>query len=113
MDIGEVISPWRVSLSHWTQELENGVQKYCGGDDSPILLTNPRTYKGFALDRYATLELELEEETAERLPIAIPDRGVLTQQDFPRLIEGIRKVNDARYGRGASTPVRVQEDAPR
>lgn len=110
MDIGEVIAPWRVSLSHWTQGVEDAINQYCGGDDRPILLSNPRTYKGIALNRFATLEFELEEATAKRLPIAIPEGSVLTQEDFPRLIEAIREKNDERYGAGASTPVRMQDE---
>jgi hypothetical protein len=110
MEIGEVISPWRISEAYWTQELEDGVAKYCGGDDQPVLLTNPSTYKGLALNEMATLKLVLEEKTANRLPIPIPEGRVLTQNDFPRLIEAIREVNDERYGAGASTPTRMQSE---
>jgi hypothetical protein len=109
MDIGEVIVPWRVSLSHWSQDLDAAVDKYCGGDDRPVLLTNPSTYRGFALSEFATLEFGLEPLLVERLPVPMPAVGFLTQQDFPRLIDAIREINDARYGTGASTPVRTPE----
>lgn len=111
MDVGDVITPWRVSLSHWSGGLENAVEQYCGGEDTPILLSNPSHYRGYALNEFAKLEFVLEEATAKRLPIPLPSGGVLTQNDFPRLIEAIRKVNDERYGDGASTPVRML-DAP-
>lgn len=110
MDIGEVITPWRVSLSHWSENLEDAVDRYCGGDDSPILLENPSAYRAHPLNQFVTLEFALEEATARRLPIPLPEAGVLTQNDFPRLIATIRKVNDERYGAGASTPVRMQEE---
>ena len=113
MDIGEVIAPWRISMSHWSQDVEDAVDRYCGGDDRPVLLSNPNSYKGHALHQIATLELELEDATAKRLPIKMPKSGVLTQQDFPTLIEAIRKVNDERYGSGASTPVRMQNGPSR
>ncbi|MBW2292064.1 MAG: DUF4056 domain-containing protein [Deltaproteobacteria bacterium] len=113
MDIGEVITPWRISESHWAQGIEDGVDKYCGGDDRPVVLSNPSSYEGIAFSEMATLELTLEEKTAERLPIPIPEGRVLTQSDFPRLIAAIRIKNDERYGAGASTPTRMQsEPAP-
>ena len=113
MDIGEVIAPWRVSMSHWSRDAEEAIKQYCGGDDQPILLSNPSTYQGHELRQFATLELRLEADTAARLPIPLPESGVLTQSDFPRLIEAIRKTNDERYGRGASTPIRMQDESPR
>ena len=106
MDTGEVIAPWRVSMSHWTEGLEEAVDQYCGGDDLPVHLSNPSHYRGYPLQQFATLELELDDAILDRLPIAVPEGGILTQQDFPRLIEAIRKVNDERYGSGASSPVR-------
>ncbi|MFT5441052.1 MAG: hypothetical protein ACI8W3_000092 [Myxococcota bacterium] len=106
MDTGETIAPWRISLSHWTAGLENAVEQYCGGDERPVLLTNPSHYRGHALNEFATLEFILEEATEKRLPIPLPEGGVLTHNDFPRLIEAIRKKNDERYGEGASSPVR-------
>lgn len=111
MDVGEVITPWRISLSHWGAGIDNAVEQYCGGDDNPILLSNPTHYRDHALNEFAKLEFVLEEATAKRLPIPLPAGGVLTQDDFPRLIEAIRRKNDERYGEGASTPVRMQ-DAP-
>ena len=75
-----------------------------------MLLSNPSTYQGLALNEMVTLRLILEEKTAKRLPIPIPEDRVLTQNDFPRLIEAIRKVNDERYGAGASTPTRMQSE---
>lgn len=106
MDTGETIAPWRISLSRWTAGLENAVEQYCGGDERPVLLTNPTHYRGRALNEFATLEFVLEESTAKRLPITLPEGGILTHNDFPRLIEAIRKKNDERYGEGASSPVR-------
>jgi hypothetical protein len=111
MEIGEVISPWRISEAFWSQEVEDGVEKYCGGDDNPVLLSNPSSYEGIVLENMITLELTLTEKTAGRLPIPVPEDRVITQKDFPRLIDAIRKKNDERYGEGASTPVRRQ-DAP-
>ena len=113
MDIGEVIAPWRVSMSHWSRDAEEAIKQYCGGDDQPILLSNPSTYQGHGLRPFATLELRLEADTAARLPIPLPESGVLTQSDFPGLIEAIRKTNDERYGSGASTPIRTQDESPR
>jgi hypothetical protein len=109
MEIGEVIKPWRVTESHWTQRAQDAIEEYCGGDDSPVLLTNPSTYEGVPFSSMATLELKLEKATAKRLPIPLPEDGVLTQTDFPRLIEAIRAKNQQRYGAGADTPVRVEE----
>ena len=72
-----MIAPWRVSMSHWSQDVEDAVNRYCGGDDQPVLLSNPNSYKGYALQQFATLELELEDATAKRLPIKMSESGVL------------------------------------
>ncbi len=106
MDIGEEVRPWLVSDAYLTELMAEKLTEHCGGVVKPLVLDNPYVYRGIDFRELVTLEIEVDEKLAESFPFPRPPSRLITQDDFPAIIESIRIDADRILGRGADEPRR-------
>jgi hypothetical protein len=97
--IGSEIHPWLVPATRLGAKL----RKACGEDPAPLPIENPIAVDGIKFDEQASLVIDLPDSLASREPFASIGRRI-TQQDFPRIVEFIRKENAQMFGPYADRP---------
>ncbi|HEB90666.1 MAG TPA: DUF4056 domain-containing protein [Deltaproteobacteria bacterium] len=97
------IEPWLVPPSLMTNELRDHLIRECDGLPSPLVLPNPDEFNGIPLADLARLEIELAPGLAGQ-PDLEEFGGILTDADFPRIIQKIRQESRARFGPHADRP---------
>jgi hypothetical protein len=106
MEIGSEIRPWVLSRAGSWDALEAWLGAHCGGEVPPASLSNPDSFHGIPFRDLARLEIEVGEKIAPRFPFSRPGSRVVTQEDFPYIIEAIRRLNEEEFGPGAARPER-------
>ena len=96
---GASIQPWLVPVSRYGPKLRAA----CGSDPSPLPIANPGGVDGIDFDAQASLVIDLPDDLASREPFASIGRRI-TERDFPRIVEFIRKDNEKMFGPAADRP---------
>ena len=105
MDIGGEITPWRVVLAHREEQGKPDLFTACRGEDKVLHLRNPKGFEGKMFRDILRLEIEVDEKLAANgFPFPRPGSRTITQEDFPSIIQQIRKENAAEFGEGADRP---------
>ena len=99
MNFQDVIEPWLVPVSRMPATL----QEACGDSPEAQNLNVPDEYGGVDFGKWITLEIVLGDKLAGQAPFTAIGRTV-TQSDFPRIVEAIRKQNRAEFGDRADRP---------
>jgi hypothetical protein len=101
-EIGTRISPWVVSrASGWDPASFTD----CDGKGAPLVLRHPDGFLGMPFRRPLTLEFDVHDElVGQGFPLPADGSRVVTQEDFPRIIEVIRRENAAALGSQANGP---------
>jgi hypothetical protein len=99
MNFQEVIEPWLVPVSRMPAALREA----CGDAPEAQNLNVPEEHGGVDVGKWVTLEIVLSDELASQAPFTAIGRTV-TQADFPRIVEEIRKQNRAEFGDRADRP---------
>ena len=99
MDFEGEIEPWLVPASRMPAALREN----CGDAPDPQVLNAPEGYSGVDFGQLITLEIEVNDDIASRHPFTETGRTI-TQSDFPRLVEAVRKQNRAEFGDDADRP---------
>jgi len=103
-DVGPMLEPWLVADA---QPPGSTAEFGCGRAGPPLKLRNPSSYAGIQFDRFATLEIEPSANlVTSGLALPANGNGRLTQRDFPRIIEEIRRENAETFGPKADQPGR-------
>ena len=98
-DVGDTLHPWLVPRSRVGPKLRAA----CGDEPSPLTIANPGSINGIQFDELVSLVVDLPPELASQEPFAsIGPR--LTQKDFPRIVEFLRRENVRMFGPGADRP---------
>ena len=100
-DGGPLLAPWR--LEDATTPMEPLAA--CRDAGPPLVLHVVDGFAGAHFRDYVTLELDVSDALAEAgFPFPSPGSRVVTQEDFPGLIEKIRAANTETFGPGADAP---------
>ncbi|MEW6441208.1 MAG: DUF4056 domain-containing protein [bacterium] len=106
--IRPTLYPWKLVDALPSDELLAAAREYeqtCGGDWTPLGLNVPERLGGVPFRRMATIEIRPGEELVRngfRLPKA--GKGVVTQDDFPAIIQAIQRACEKELGAGACLP---------
>ena len=95
---GELV-PWLVPPSLFGVKLRAA----CGEHATPLPIENPASMGGMDFESQASLVIDLPDDLASREPFRSIGRRI-TQKDFARIIDFIRKDNAALFGPGADIP---------
>ncbi len=100
MDIDR-IEPWRVSQAYDSEQMRAWQAESCE-NEKPVPLTVADGLPG--LDFSSIVRLEIEVAVPDPFPFPDPESRVITQADFPYLMEQIRRQNEEEFGPGADRP---------
>ena len=94
---GPKVEPWLVTQSELPSALSPGVTALCGAHPRAVPLRVPLNAAGLPINKRATVEFVVNDTVAKAM---LPKTGsrTVTQADFPKLIDGIRKAAQARFG---------------
>jgi hypothetical protein len=109
LDAAGQIEPWR--LDDVGGDAPAVLQEACRSAEQHSL-PHDQSFAGIPFRERATLEIEPNERLIDAAVLPPDgDRRVLTQDDFPRIIEAIRAENALEFGPGADTPYRTATEA--
>jgi hypothetical protein len=98
-DITSQVTPWLIP-----ERLTSASQREaCGDDPKPITISIPDGIMGQKFSDWVSLQIEVDDNLAAQAPFTEIGRTV-TQADFPRIIEAIRKQNREQFGPDANQP---------
>jgi hypothetical protein len=106
MEIGSEIEPWVLSRAGSWDAVEAWLGAHCGGEVTAASLPNPDSLHGVRFRDLARLEIEVGEKIAPSFPFPRPDSRVVTQEDFPQIVDAIRRLSEEEFGPGAARPER-------
>jgi hypothetical protein len=97
------LRPWLVTDVVAPERLGDRLRTRCGASPKPMQLSNPDSLRGVTFRRWATIEITVSDEFAERPPFTKRGRRV-TQEDFPFLLGEIRRESRTEFGPRADRP---------
>jgi hypothetical protein len=97
---GDTVTPWLVPPPIAGPMLRGA----CGDHPEPAPIANPSAMSGIDFDEQAMLVVKIPESLASQEPFASLGRRVLTQKDFPAILEFIRAQNHELFGPDAELP---------
>lgn len=104
-ETGPFLRPWR--LEDASSGTNGAVQPLarCRDAGPPLVLHVLDGFAGALFRDYATVEFEVSDPQAEAgFPLPRPGSRLVTQEDFPTIIEATRKKNAETFGAGADAP---------
>jgi len=105
MDTGPLLGPWLLEAAEPGAKGKVEPIAACADAGPPLVLRVEEGWNGLAFRDLATVEFEVGDPmVAAGIPLPrAPDR-VVTQDDFPAIIEAVRRENAAVFGEGAHQP---------
>lgn len=97
------LSPWLVTDVVGPERLGDRLRARCGAAPEPVQLSNPDSLQGVPFRRWATLEITVSDELVEQ-PLFMERERRITQEDFPELVEEIRRQSRKEFGARADRP---------
>jgi hypothetical protein len=88
-DLGEDISPWLVSRAYSSPEMQEWIDRECGGMQNPVVLRAPESVPGVKFSDLVTLEIDVD--VPDPFPFPREDSNRITQEDFPAVIQSLRE----------------------
>lgn len=101
---GSAVWPWTVPANTISPSLRNTLETKCEGDTQPQPMRVASRVAGLVLERVLRLEVELDPALASKEPFASLG-PVVSQRDFPRILEAIREQNRFEFGPDADSRV--------
>jgi hypothetical protein len=88
-DLGEEISPWLISRAYSSLEMQEWIDRECGGVQNPVVLQMPESVPGVKFSDLLTLEIDVDVPD----PFPFPREGShrITQEDFPAVMQSLRE----------------------
>jgi uncharacterized protein DUF4056 len=106
-DAGAELSPWVVSRAYASPAMQAWVDRHCGGAEHPLTLRRGSAIDGHAFEEFATLEIDVHVPDPFPFPRAGSTR--ITQEDFPVVLQAVRRYAIERLGPDALRPERSAE----
>lgn len=102
MDFSTELHPWR-GIDSSSERARELLAEACADGQDPFVLGNPERIRDQRLSELARFEIDVDEELARLL---LPRSGsrIITQDDFPALIERIRAESEAEFGPDSDRP---------
>jgi hypothetical protein len=104
MDVGTEIFPWLVTEASGLDDEKRNFFEACRDSVLPLVLRNPDGFEGVEFSDKITVRIELNDKLAAVMPLPDPPSPIITQADFPAIIEAIRNENAAEFGPEADIP---------
>lgn len=104
---GAELSPWVVSRAYASPAMQAWVDRHCGGAEHPLTLRRGSAIDGHAFEEFATLEIDVHVPDPFPFPRAGSTR--ITQEDFPVVLQAVRRYAIERLGPDALRPERSAE----
>jgi Protein of unknown function (DUF4056) len=106
-DAGAELSPWVVSRAYASPAMQAWVDRHCGGAEHPLTLRRGSAIDGHAFEEFATLEIDVHVPDPFPFPRAGSTR--ITHEDFPVVLQAVRRYAIERLGPDALRPERSAE----
>jgi len=97
------LKPWLVTDVVGPERLGDRLRAHCDAAPEPVQLSNPDSLRGVPFRRYATLEITVSDKLVEQ-PLFMERGRRITQDDFPELVEEIRRQSRKEFGPRADRP---------
>jgi len=116
-DTGPKIYPWKLADAQKSDALLRTSKEYdkiCGGDWTPLGLSVPESIGGVRFGKMATLEFRPDDVLIKN-GFTFPRAGsdTVTPDDFPAVIEAIKREVDTELGAGADRPMTRADESSR
>lgn len=105
-DAGLELAPWVVSRAYASPAMQAWVDRHCGGAERPLPLRRGSAMDGHAFEDVITLEIDVEVPDPFPFPRAGSTR--ITQEDFPVVLDAVRRYAMERLGADAIRPERSE-----
>lgn len=91
LEIGPELTPWLVPSQYFSNDARKAIVEHCGEDGMQAAgLRFPGAVNGIDPQQIARLEIEIEDDLLNRLPVSHPGRPRVSQNDFSRIVTSIR-----------------------
>jgi hypothetical protein len=97
------LEPWLVTDVVGPERLGDRLRARCGAAPEPVQLSNPDSLLGVPFRQWATLEITVSEELVKQ-PLFMERARRITQDDFPGIVEQIRRQSRKEFGPRADRP---------
>jgi hypothetical protein len=104
-EAGAELTPWTVSRAYASPAMQAWVDRHCGGSERPLALRRGYAMSGHEFKDMATLEIDVHVPDPFPFPRAGSTR--ITQEDFPVVLEAVRRFAIERLGPDALRPERT------
>ena len=104
MEIGTEVHPWLVPDATGIDPDDAAAFDACDGAGEPLVLRNPGGFEGVEFSTPLTVEIDLDDKLAAVFPLPRSPSRIVTQADFPTVVEAIRRENAAEMGDDADRP---------
>jgi len=106
-DAGAQLTPWVVSRAYASPAMQAWVDRHCAGAEHPLTLRRGSAMDGHEVKDIATLEIDVHVPD----PFPFPRLGStrITQEDFPVVLQAVRRYGIDRLGPNALRPERTAE----
>lgn len=102
-DITDPLKPWLLPPNVGSPALRQELQQRCGAGARAEPLPLPSSLGGVRFSDVVTLEFHPQDSVAEHVPF-ITRGSTITQQDFPKVLEALRKEAIVDFGKDATVP---------
>jgi hypothetical protein len=103
-NIGPDVSPWLVANANPPPPLDRQF-KGCESPPDPVIIHVADGFEGIRFHDYLTLEIEVDDKLAANgFPFPRADSRLITQEDFPFIIDAIRRESVAAFGAPSDAP---------
>ena len=103
-DIGDEIAPWLISQAYTSPAMQAWVDRECHGAERPLVLRRQDSLHGARFSDLLTFEIDVD--VPDHFPFPRPGSTRITQDDFPLVVQDVRRRNVARFGPEADRPER-------
>jgi len=104
-ETGPILGPWRLEDAKPGTKGDVKPLATCLGAAPPLVFRVNDGFAGALYRDYATTEFEVRDALVDAgLPLPRPGTRLVTQDDFPAIIQEIRRVSVETFGPGADAP---------
>ncbi|HXK22125.1 MAG TPA: DUF4056 domain-containing protein, partial [Myxococcota bacterium] len=104
VEAGDELTPWVVSRAYDSPEMRAWVDRNCGGSERALALRRAFAIGGHEFKDMATLEIDVH--VPDPFPFPREGSNRITQEDFPVVLESVRRYAIERLGSDALRPER-------
>ena len=104
VSVGDQIAPWLVSQAYDSPEMRRWLDQACGGAEHPLVLRRRHSLHGVRFSDLVTFEVDVD--VPDPFPFPRAGSHLITQADFPAIIEAVRQDFVSKLGPDVDRPDR-------